>query len=492
MRCFNLRKCAAIILAITVLALSIPIFADTWSAGVSLLSVRHNFGAETIGKKIYVMGGDANGFMTRTVQVFDSETGNWEVKSDMPRSKDGFGTAILNQKIYLVGGYTSSYGQNLFEEYDPTTDTWTLKKNLPTERTALGVATVNGKIYAIGGHLQGGASIAFRTVEEYDPATDSWTKKSDMPTGRRSFAVGVVNGKIYAIGGYVYGTTPNIINTVEEYDPSTDTWTTKSPMPTARCDLQVEVIDGKIYAIGGQYATIDKNVVECYDPATDKWITCEPMPITQSKYFRTTTLDGKIFVMGGYKGIFTSSDLVQIFVPTPSQPLNLIAAPGNTQISLSWDGIQSATGYNVKRSLTPGGPYETIRTTVDTSFIDTTVTNGTTYYYIVTAVNSGGESKNSNEASATPYTDGIPTNLFGTWDGGIILSWDSVVGATGYNVKRSLTSGGPYTIIASNVSTSFYFDKDAIPGTNYYYVVSAVNANGESANSNELLVTPDM
>lgn len=47
-------------------------------------------------------------------------------------------------------------------------------------------------------------------------------------------------------------------------------------------------------------------------------------------------------------------------------------------------------------------------------------------------------------------------------------------------------------IVASNVGINLYDDKAAIPGTIYYYVVSAVNANGESANSKELLVTPDM
>ncbi|GMB01851.1 LamG-like jellyroll fold domain-containing protein [Pelosinus sp. IPA-1] len=85
-------------------------------------------------------------------------------------------------------------------------------------------------------------------------------------------------------------------------------------------------------------------------------------------------------------------------------PTNLTATAGDSQVSLLWAALVGATGYNVKRSTNAGGPYTTIATKVtDTKYVDNTVTNGTTYYYVVTAVDaSGNESANSNEASATP------------------------------------------------------------------------------------------
>ncbi len=97
--------------------------------------------------------------------------------------------------------------------------------------------------------------------------------------------------------------------------------------------------------------------------------------------------------------------------PSITAPANLIATAGGSQVTLSWDAIAGATGYNVKRSTTAGGPYITIATNViATRYIDNTVTNGTTYYYVVTAVNSdGNESANSNEASATPVAAQVPT-----------------------------------------------------------------------------------
>ena len=86
----------------------------------------------------------------------------------------------------------------------------------------------------------------------------------------------------------------------------------------------------------------------------------------------------------------------------PSAPSNLTASPGNAQVSLQWTGSTGATSYNVKRSTTSGSNYAVVGTPAITSFTDTNLTNGLTYYYVVSAVNSLGESSNSTQASATP------------------------------------------------------------------------------------------
>ncbi len=86
----------------------------------------------------------------------------------------------------------------------------------------------------------------------------------------------------------------------------------------------------------------------------------------------------------------------------PDAPNGLNATPGNAQVSLSWTASSGATSYNVKRSTTSGGPYTTIASPTGTSYTDTSVVNGTTYYYVVSAVNSAGESANSSQVSATP------------------------------------------------------------------------------------------
>src|ERR1035437_551429 len=72
----------------------------------------------------------------------------------------------------------------------------------------------------------------------------------------------------------------------------------------------------------------------------------------------------------------------------------------------------------------------------------------------------------------------------------VTLTWPVGVGATGYNIKRALVPGGPYTVIGTSASSP-YVDLTAVNGTAYYYVVSSTNACGESAgNSIESHATP--
>ena len=176
----------------------------------------------------------------------------------------------------------------------------------------------------------------------------------------------------------------------------------------------------------------------------------------------------------------------------PAAPTNLAATAGNAQVSLTWTGSTGATSYNVKRSTTSGGPYTTVGTSTTTSFTNTGLTNGTTYYYVATAVNSAGESGNSNQASATPNVSipPAPTGLTATaGNGQVSLSWSASSGATSYNVKRATTNGGPYTTVATSTTTS-YTNTGLTNGTTYYFVVSAVNSAGESGNSNQASATP--
>ena len=175
-------------------------------------------------------------------------------------------------------------------------------------------------------------------------------------------------------------------------------------------------------------------------------------------------------------------------------PTNLTATAGNQQASLTWTAGGGATSYNVKRGTANGGPYTTVGSPAGTTYADTSLTNGTAYYYVVTAVNATGESGNSNQATATPKAaptaPAAPPNLTAT--GGnqqVSLAWTASTGATSYNVKRAATNGGPYTTVASPVGTS-YTDTTVTNGTTYYYVVTAVSASGESANSNQASATP--
>jgi len=191
----------------------------------------------------------------------------------------------------------------------------------------------------------------------------------------------------------------------------------------------------------------------------------------------------------------------------PSAPTGLVATAGNQQVALSWvapasNGGSAITSYNVYRGISAGGesstPVATNVPSTSTSFTDTSVANGTTYYYTVAAVNSAGISPSSVEASALPETvPSVPlalTTING--NGTATLSWsppasNGGAAVTGYDVYRGTTSGGEAaTPIATNVSGTSFTDTGLTNGTTYYYTVAAINAVGISSQSAEASATP--
>ncbi len=92
----------------------------------------------------------------------------------------------------------------------------------------------------------------------------------------------------------------------------------------------------------------------------------------------------------------------------PSAPVTLTATPGDQKVTLTWTASANASSYNVKQGTASGGPYTLVGSVDSMTYTATGLTNGTPYYYVVTAVNSAGESGNSNEASATPTPTPTP------------------------------------------------------------------------------------
>lgn len=207
----------------------------------------------------------------------------------------------------------------------------------------------------------------------------------------------------------------------------------------------------------------------------------------------TSNCTAKWDMVTGWGAInFDAFVATQVSVGVPPAPTNLVATAGNGQVALTWSSSTGATSYNIKRATVPGGPYTTVGTSSSTAFTNTGLTNGTTYYFVVSAVNSSGESGNSNEASATPNVSvpAAPTGLSATaGNAQVSLTWNASSGATSYNVKRSTVNGGPYTTVGSSGSTSFV-NTGLTNGTTYYFVVTAVNTAGESGNSNQASATP--
>ncbi len=181
-------------------------------------------------------------------------------------------------------------------------------------------------------------------------------------------------------------------------------------------------------------------------------------------------------------------------VQLPVVPTALSAVAGNAQVLLSWSAVAGAIGYQVKRSTVNGGPFALVSSPLVNSLVDSSVSNGSTYYYVVTALNTAGSSANSVQAVASPTAIvPVPTVPLGLnaspGNAQASLTWASSTGATSYQVKRGLGSAGPFSVV-SNPTTPALTDVGLTNGTVYFYVVSAVNASGASANSAPVSVAP--
>ena len=132
----------------------------------------------------------------------------------------------------------------------------------------------------------------------------------------------------------------------------------------------------------------------------------------------TNTLYTYLVVAMNAGGVSTNSQIVST---PPAAPISLYPYPANGQVTLTWPAAVGATNYVLKRGTSSGGETTIAATLTNTTYADTNVLNGTTYYYVVTAVGTGGASINSPEASATPSVGaGLPL----VWSGAVNANWD--------------------------------------------------------------------
>ena len=180
-------------------------------------------------------------------------------------------------------------------------------------------------------------------------------------------------------------------------------------------------------------------------------------------------------------------------------PTNLTATAGDGEVTLSWQAVTKATSYNIYWSTTSGvTPSNGMRifNVTSTSYVQTGLINGTTYYYVVTAVNLNGDTSSvTSQASATP-SGGLlpgPSDVAATpGDSQVVISWDAVAGASSYNIYWSTTSG--VSIADGNeiagLDSLSYTQTGLTNGTTYYYMVTAETSTGESAASFQASAIP--
>lgn len=175
----------------------------------------------------------------------------------------------------------------------------------------------------------------------------------------------------------------------------------------------------------------------------------------------------------------------------PGPPGDLQATGGAGSVSLSWTapspGDSMITQYNIYRATDPTMPTSPTFTTTGTSYTDSSVTNGQTYYYSVSAVSNVGEGAAAGPVTAIPgAVPGAPLNLVARADvGKVNLTWnapssDGGSTITEYDIYRSTSNSIPSSLSFTTTSTTFE-DTSVTSGVTYYYWVTARNSVGEGS-----------
>jgi cellulose 1,4-beta-cellobiosidase len=208
----------------------------------------------------------------------------------------------------------------------------------------------------------------------------------------------------------------------------------------------------------------------------------------------------------------------------PAAPENVRANAGNEQVTVTWTPVAGVDHYTVycyvgvlstlNMGIVDHIPQANSSQVVDSATIDWTqgsnvgsspnagLVNGTTYYFVVVSVNAIGNTNTSFFYSATPSTTPPPfapdLTSVSAGNAQITVNWNAVSASpavASYNIyigtaKGVTKSSGAKTSITADANPTYSATASVTNGTTYYIVVTAVNSNGESAESNEMSATP--
>ena len=208
------------------------------------------------------------------------------------------------------------------------------------------------------------------------------------------------------------------------------------------------VVDTKTTGANGDYAfnNLDAGTYTVtVTPKSDYKQTVDPDGSKDNKCSVTLTA-GQSKALGGFG-----------YAP-PAAPTNLSDYSGNAKVKLSWSSVSGATSYTINRSSTKGGPYVDVKTGVTgTSYTDTSLANGTVYFYVVCALKNAVASLPSAEVSSIPSA-------------GVTSPWSTKdIGSVG-DAGAASAAGGIFTVIGSG---------NYIHGTSDEFRYAYQSANGD-------------
>jgi N-acetylneuraminic acid mutarotase len=291
-------------------------FADSWHEAAPMESARAQVRAAVVGGEIYVAGGSTLKGQSDVFEVYDPVSDHWHALQSMPDGREQFGMAAIDSLVYIAGGLSSwNKGQPTSSVYsfDTATGVWQRRADLPDTRAGLTLSAVGRALFAVGGR---GADAG--RVYRYDPQADKWTAVgSGMPDPRTGHAVAVGGTKIYVVGGRSLEGHP--LARVDVFDTETNKWSTGAALPSSVVAATADFIGDKLHVAGGTSPEARRTLTSHWLLQAGKWTAVKPMP-TARQALTSASVGDRWYLIGGGSGdgvlaVFTESDSVEVYTP---------------------------------------------------------------------------------------------------------------------------------------------------------------------------------
>ena len=204
------------------------------------------------------------------------------------------------------------------------------------------------------------------------------------------------------------------------------------------------------------------------------YVVYNTQPTTQTVTVYNNGIASGTMTLAGYSNVATTNANYTATAPAAPTGVSALATVGAGTAVLSWTPSSNAASYNVKRGTVSGGPYTTLGTTTSSTYTDSAVSVGSTYYYVVSAVNSIGEGANSSQTAVTiPVPPLAAINCGGTAAPIPFVADTDFVGGSTSSVTNTIdlsgvTSPAPMAVYQTcRTGTMTYTIPGMTPATNY-------------------------
>lgn len=242
---------------------------STWSRGPDLPAdaPTHHLAVAVWQQQIYVLGGyvDLSFAPSALTLRLDPARGTWIRLRDQPLARGAATAQTLGLRIYVVGGAGLGQVLSALWSYDPAADTWQIQAAMPLAREHLASCADGVRMLVVGGR----ASANLNTAQIYEADRDRWTMAPDLPTARGGLAAATLDRRCYVVGGEALDRgPPNTFGENEAYDWDRALWTSQARLPTPRHGLAAVAIGPSLYTLlgGPQAGFTFSDVVEIFSP----------------------------------------------------------------------------------------------------------------------------------------------------------------------------------------------------------------------------------